>query len=73
MFLRDAARRCVGGRIGHSQHIESKRLKPIIVGPGTGLAHQSLALPRQPQPEAAIVLVSLKQADEPDQACWRAA
>ena len=66
LLLGDAARGLVGGGFGDAEEGEAEGLKPIVVGPGAGFAHQALTLPGKAYPEAAVGFFFRGQAEEAD-------
>ena len=70
-LLRDSPGSDVGDCLGSPQDFEAKNIEPIVIDGCDGLRHESLALPRQPQPVATVVKLILVKADLSDEALGR--
>src|SRR5207248_2258801 len=70
-LLRDSPGSDVRDCLGSPQDFEAKNIEPIVVDCGDGLRHESLALPRQPQPVATVVPLILTKADLSNEALGR--
>src|SRR5689334_13688639 len=62
-LFRDSPGSDVGDCFGSPQDLKAKNIEPIVVDHYDGLRHESLALPRQPQPVATVVPPILLKAD----------
>lgn len=67
LLFRYSARPGVGNRFGNAKHGELEHFKPVVSHCITCFGHQALMLPRQPQPEAAIISFTSEQANCADQ------
>ena len=63
LFLGNAARCGVWGRLWDPHHGEFQRFEPVVRDLLHGFRHQSLPLPGKPNPESAIVVAAPHQAD----------
>lgn len=66
--FRNAARCLIGNRLGRSEDGELQNVKPIVRNCVASFTHQPLPLPRQAEPEPAIVIFRSHQADAADDA-----
>jgi len=66
--FRNAARCLIGNRLGRSEDGELQNVKPIVGNCVASFTHQPLPLPRQAEPEPAIVIFRSHQADAADDA-----
>jgi hypothetical protein len=62
-LFRDASRGGVPDCLGGAKDGEAKDAEPEVVYRGDGLGHQTLALPRNAEPEAAIIAVAFAEQD----------
>jgi hypothetical protein len=67
LLFRYSARPGVGNRFGNAKHRELEHFKPVVSYCVTCFGHQALTLPRQSQPETAIVSFTSEQANCADQ------
>src|SRR6185369_10192506 len=57
---------CIGNGFRDAQHGELQHVEPIIGHGITSFSHQSLALPWEAEPKAAIVVFTFQEADGSD-------
>src|SRR5208282_745146 len=66
LSFRNAARGLVGHRLGRSEDRKFQNVEPIVGDHFAGFTHQAPPLPRQAEPESAIVIFRSHQADRAD-------
>jgi hypothetical protein len=62
-LLRDAPGGGISCCLRNAQHGEAKNIEPVVIHSDDSLRHQALAVPRQAQPESAIVRLAFVQRD----------
>jgi hypothetical protein len=67
LLFRYSARSGVGNRFGNAKHGKLEHFKPVVSYCVTCFGHQTLTLPRQSQPETAIISFTSEQANCADQ------